>query len=105
MIFLAIDNYNTKWVTFPSDVTGSERGVVYLNESVPTGKIVRATQLGADITTANGIAVDKNGEIWIATDNGVAIIRDPYQVIQSPNSVPFIEKMRIIENGISTPLN
>jgi ligand-binding sensor domain-containing protein len=104
LIFLAIDNYNTKWATFPPDVTGSERGVVYFNESVPTGKIVRAAQLGADITTANNITVDKNGEIWIATDNGVAIIRDPYQVIQSPNSVPFTEKMRIIENGISTPL-
>jgi len=104
LIFLAIDNYNTKWVTFPSDVTGSERGIVYYNENVPTGKIIRAAQLGADITTANGITVDKNGEIWVATDNGIAIIRDPYQVIANPNSIPFLEKMRIIENGISTPL-
>lgn len=104
IIDLVIDNYNTKWATFPSDVEGSERGVVYMNESAHTGKIIRAPLLGADITTANSIAVDKNGEVWIATDNGVAIIRDPYQVIQNPNSVPYIEKMRIIENGISTPL-
>jgi ligand-binding sensor domain-containing protein len=104
VIFLAIDNYNTKWATYPSDVEGSERGVVYLNEVANSGKILRAPVLGSDITTANGIAVDKNGEVWIATDNGVAIIRDPYQVIQNPNSTPFIEKMRIIENGISTPL-
>ena len=104
IIFLAIDNYNTKWATYPNDVTGSERGIVYMNESANTGHIIRATELGADIQNAYGIVADKNGEIWIATDNGVAIIRDPYQVIQNPNSTPFIEKMRIIENGISTPL-
>ena len=104
LIFMVIDNYNTKWMTFPTDVTGSERGVAYFNESVPTGRIIRGTDLGADITNALGIAVDKNGEIWIATDNGVAVIRDPFQVISSPNSIPLIEKMRIIENGISTPL-
>lgn len=104
IIFLAIDNYNTKWATYPNDVTGSERGIVYMNESANTGHIIRAPELGADINNAYGIVADKNGEIWIATDNGVAIIRDPFQVIQNPNSTPFIEKMRIIENGISTPL-
>ncbi len=104
LIFMVIDNFNTKWMNFPSDVTGSERGIVYFNESVPTGKIIRANELGADITNAFGLVVDKNGEVWVATDNGVAIIRDPSQVINNPNSTPFIEKMRIIENGISTPL-
>jgi ligand-binding sensor domain-containing protein len=104
LIFLAIDNYNTKWMTFPPDVTGSERGIAYFNESVPTGRIIRGGELGADITNAFSIAVDRNGEVWVATDNGVAIIRDPFQVIANPYSIPFIEKMRIIENGISTPL-
>lgn len=104
LIFMATDNYNTKWMTFPTDVTGSERGIAYYNEGVPTGRIIRGGELGADITNALGIAVDKNGEVWVATDNGVAVIRDPFQVISSPNSIPFIEKMRIIENGISTPL-
>ncbi len=104
LIYFAIDNYNTKWMSFPPDIPGSERGVAYFNESVPTGRIIRGGELGADIQNAFGIAVDRNGEVWIATDNGVAVIRDPYQVISNPNSIPFVEKMRIIENGISTPL-
>src|SRR5206468_8464581 len=65
---------------------------------------IPAAALGADISAVNNIVADKNGEIWIATNNGIAIIADPYQVIQAPNSVPTIFKMRIIENGISTPL-
>jgi ligand-binding sensor domain-containing protein len=105
IIFLDIDNYNTKWITFPNDVPGTERGIVYFNESVtPTGTIIRAPQLGSDIDAANHLVVDKNSEVWVATNNGVAVIRDPYQVIANPGSIPAIEKMRIIENGISTPL-
>jgi hypothetical protein len=50
------------------------------------------------------LVVEKNGEVWIATDNGISIIRDPYQVVSNPGFLPTIEKMRIIENGLSTPL-
>jgi hypothetical protein len=52
----------------------------------------------------NDVMADNSGEIWIATDNGIAIILDPYQVIQNPNTAPDFYKMRIIANGISTPL-
>jgi hypothetical protein len=71
---------------------------------VPSGGYISLDQLGADIHGANDIIVDNNGEVWVATDNGVVIIADPYQVIQNPNSLPTTQKMRIIENGISTPL-
>src|SRR4030095_7520798 len=105
MIYMAIDNYNTKWMSFPSDLSGQERGVVYFNENTsPSGLIIAAALLGADMHTVYHVVVDKNGEVWIGTDNGIAIIRDPSQVINNPGTVPFIEKMRIIENGISTPL-
>lgn len=104
LIHMAIDNYNTKWMTFPSDIPQGQTGIVYFNEGSQTGKIIPASLLGQDITTANHITVDKNGEVWIATDNGVAIIADPYQVIANPNTIPFIQKMRIIANGLSTPL-
>lgn len=103
-IYLVVDKYNTKWMTFPNDVTGSERGIAYFNESVPTGRIIRASQLGQDMTAANDIIVENNGEVWVATDNGVSVISDPYQVINNPNSIPATTKMRIIENGLSTPL-
>jgi ligand-binding sensor domain-containing protein len=105
LIFMAVDNYNTKWMSYPSDLPGQVRGVAYFNENtVPTGLIIGAGSLGADISTVNHVTVDKNGEVWIGTDNGIAIIRDPSQVINNPGTIPFREKMRIIENGISTPL-
>jgi ligand-binding sensor domain-containing protein len=102
VVFLAIDRYNTKWMTLGNE--GSLKGVMYFNESVPTGGVIMPDQLGADIRSVNDIIVENNGEVWVATDNGVVIISDPYQVIQNPNSVPYTQKMRIIENGISTPL-
>jgi ligand-binding sensor domain-containing protein len=104
LIFLAIDNYGTKWMTFPNDLPSGERGICYYNESANAGGIIRAVELGSDINNANNIIVENNGEVWIGTDNGVVIIPDPYQVISNPNSLPYMFKMRIIENGISTPL-
>lgn len=105
LIYLAIDNFNTKWMTLPNDLPGSPRGVVYFNENTnPNGTIINASLLGTDISTSNHVVVDKNGEVWIATDNGIIIIANPEQVINSPGSIPNTFKMRIIENGISTPL-
>ncbi len=105
MLFMAIDNYNTKWMTFSNDLQSSTRGIVYFNENTnPTGLIITAAQLGADINGAYDVVVDKNGEVWVATDNGIVIIRNPYQVILNPGTAPTMEKMRIIDNGLSTPL-
>lgn len=105
IINLDIDNYNTKWMTFPNDVQGSTRGIVYFNENtIPTGLIITAAELGADINGANDVIVDKNGEVWVATDNGIVIIRNPSEVITNPGSLPNRDKMRIIDNGLSTPL-
>jgi ligand-binding sensor domain-containing protein len=104
LYYMVIDNYNTKWMTFPPVEGGGVQGICYWNESVPSGLIVGATQLGPNITSVNNIAFDKNGEVWVATNNGIAVIADPSQVINTPNSIPFSNKMRIIENGVSTPL-
>jgi hypothetical protein len=104
MIYMAIDNFNTKWMTYPSDLT--VRGITYFNENTnPQGLLIGASQLcPPNVQTVNHVVADKNGEIWIGTDNGICIVRDPSQVISQPGTIPFIEKMRIIENGISTPL-
>lgn len=105
MIAMAVDNFNTKWMNFPQDLPNGVRGIVYFNENTnPTGSIINAQNLGSNISTANHIVADNNGEIWVGTDNGISIIRDPSQVINNPGSIPSTEKMRIIENGISTPL-
>ncbi len=105
ILFLDIDRYNTKWMTLPNDVEGSPRGIIYFNESSPgSGLIIDATNLGQNVTGANDLVVDKNGEVWVATDNGISIIHDPYQIISNPNTVPQIVKMQLIENGLETPL-
>lgn len=105
LIHLAIDNYNTKWMTFPPNVEGSDNGMVYFNENInPHGVIIQPSQLGTSISVVNDVTTDLNGEVWVATDYGIAIIHDPSQVIQNPGSVPFFDPMHIIENGISTPL-
>lgn len=102
--FLVIDNFNTKWATL-HPVEGNIRGVVYFNENTsPRGGLITYSQLGTDVSQVNGLIVDNNGEVWIATNNGVIIIPNPEQVINNPGTVPNLFKMRIIENGISTPL-
>ncbi len=105
LIFMAVDNFNTKWMTLPNDLPNQPRGVVYFNESTnPNGTIVNAASLGSDISAVNHVVVDKTGEVWVGTDNGISIIREPAQVINNPGSIPQTEKMRLIENGIATPL-
>lgn len=105
LIYMAIDNFNTKWMTLPNDLPNQPRGVVYFNENTnPNGLLISAQFLGSDISTANHVVADKTGEIWIGTDNGIIIVREPSQVINNPGSTPSLEKMRLIENGISTPL-
>jgi ligand-binding sensor domain-containing protein len=101
---LVIDNYNTKWMTLhPTE--GNIRGVMYFNENVnPRGNLLTYSLLGANISQVNDIVVDNNGEVWIATNNGVVVIPNPSQVLTNPGSIPNLFKMRIIEGGISTPL-
>jgi ligand-binding sensor domain-containing protein len=103
LLFLAIDNYNTKWMTLGNE-GGAIKGILYFNEGIPTCQNVSYASLGADISAVYDVIVDKNGEVWVATNNGISIISDPYQVIANPNTIPSTQKMRIIENGLSTPL-
>lgn len=101
---MAIDNFNTKWITL-HPIEGNVRGLLYFNEGTsPTGALINYTQLGADVGQVNQVITDKNGEIWVATNNGVIVIPNPEQVINNPGTIPNLFKMRIIENGISTPL-
>ncbi|MBE2228709.1 MAG: hypothetical protein IAE93_15240 [Ignavibacteria bacterium] len=105
MINMAIDNFNTKWMTLPNDLPNQPRGIVYFNEgTTPNGTLINASLMGSDVSSVNHVVSEKNGEVWIGTDNGIVIVREPSQVINNPGSIPSMEKMRLIENGISTPL-
>lgn len=100
---MVIDNYNTKWMVLHTQ-QGGLRGVIYYNEVVNSCYHLDYPDFGPDVHAVLDIMKDKDGQIWISTDNGIFIITDPYQVIQNPGSIPYIYKMRIIENGLSTPL-
>jgi hypothetical protein len=101
---MVIDQYGTKWFIFNNSEPSSPRGLMYYNESVQSANRILPAELGSDISGVYGISLDRNGEVWIATNNGIVIIPNTYEVIQNPNSIPYYYKMRIIENGISTPL-
>jgi len=101
---MVIDNYNTKWAILNNTEPLTPRGLVYFNESVPSYGLISPANLGQDVTSVTGIIADRDGQIWVATNNGIIIIADSYQVIANPNSDPTRFKMRIIENGLSTPL-
>jgi ligand-binding sensor domain-containing protein len=101
---MVIDNYNTKWCILDNTEPSTPRGLFYYNESINSARLIDPASLGSNVTGVNGIILEKNGEVWIATNNGVVIIQDPYQVVANPGSMPNMAKMRIIENGLSTPL-
>ncbi len=101
---MVIDNYNTKWAVLSNTEILTPRGLLYYNESINSAKLIQPADLGQDVTGCTGIILEKNGEIWVATNNGIVIIADPSQVVNNPNSVPTTTKMRLIENGLSTPL-
>ena len=101
---LVIDNYNTKWTTLDNSEPGTPRGVLYFNENINSARLISLSELGQDIIAVYDVIVEKNGEVWIATNNGIVIVSDPSQVVSNPGSLPNMFKMRIIENGLSTPL-
>ena len=101
---MVIDNYGTKWTITDNSEPATPHGVVYFNEAANTCGFIGFSQLGQNIQGVNNIIVEKNGEVWIATNDGIVIVQDPYQVIANPNSIPNMFKMSIIADGLSTPL-
>lgn len=101
---VAIDNYNTKWI-----VTGAApSGLYFFNEqSTPTNfnDDIYGIYYTADfgVETITGVLVDKNNEVWISTNNGVFIIRNPFGAIQNPNQKPAPEKLGIISGNLKVP--
>ncbi len=101
---VAIDNYNTKWVSS----SGNPGGVYFFNENGtinnPADDIYGFYNLNDfesnDITS---VIVDKNNEVWVSTINGVFIISDPYAAIRNPNQKPAPVKLGIISGNLRVP--
>ena len=101
---VAIDNYNTKWIesiAFPG-------GLYFFNEN-GTETIYTDDVYGIYYTndfagnTVTGVVVDKNNEVWVSTNNGVFIIRNPLAAVQNPNQKPAPEKLGIISGNLKVP--
>lgn len=100
----AVDSYNTKWVVSlaapgglyffndnnsPENFSDDVFGIYYKNEF--------------GIENISGVIVDKNNEVWVSTNNGVFIIRNPLGAIQNPNQKPAPEKLGIISGNLKVP--
>ncbi len=101
---VAIDNYNTKWIesiAFPG-------GLYFFNDN-GTDTLYYDDVYGVyyandfEGNTVTGVIVDKNNEVWVSTNNGVFIIRNPLAAIQNPNQKPPAEKLGIISGNLKVP--
>ncbi|MBS1514960.1 MAG: hypothetical protein JSS63_08000 [Bacteroidetes bacterium] len=105
---IAVDNYNTKWIVSENR---SPTGLIFFNENNtltnPNDDVNGFYSLsefpGGSVTNINDVIVEKNGEVWVATNNGVFIISNPQQAIQNPNSKPPLSKLGIISGNLKVP--
>jgi len=104
---IAVDNYNTKWI-----VSGylSPRGLYFYNENGTLQQpqddiygIYTTADFGEGVNDVFDVIVDRNGEVWAATDNGVFIIANPQAVLQYPGQKPPAVKMSLISGNLKVP--
>jgi len=103
---IGIDSYDTKWIV--SSVARS--GVYFFNENsslTNTSDDVFGfydnSDFGGEVTNIYDLIVDRNNEVWIATNNGVFIINNPLGAIQNPAQKPPAQKLGIISGNLRVP--
>lgn len=104
----AIDNYDTKWIvsenTSPSGLYFfNENGTLNNFDDDVSGFYSLSEFPGGSITNCKDVIVDKNGEVWVATNNGVFIIANPLAAVQNPNNKPPLVKLGIISGNLKVP--
>lgn len=106
---IAIDNYNTKWIVSENR---SPVGLIFFNENGTLNDQsddiygfygITNDFPGGSVTNVNDVIVDKNGEVWVATNNGIFILSNPLAAIQNPNNKPPLQKMGIISGNLKVP--
>lgn len=79
---LTIDDNDTKWMIIGSDESTGGEGIYYFNESKSLyssdvngwGSLTTLNGLNSD--AVNALAIDRRGELWIGTSEGLNIISD-----------------------------
>jgi hypothetical protein len=100
---IAIDNYNTKWIA-----CANPAGLYFFNEngtdtvfSDDIYGFYPATDMA--VSEVTDVVIEKNGEVWFSTDNGVFIINNPFAAIQNPANKPTPVKLGIISGNLRVP--
>jgi ligand-binding sensor domain-containing protein len=104
----AVDNYDTKWIVSENS---SPTGLYFFNENNTltnfdddvSGFYSLSEFPGGSVTNCKDVIVDKNGEVWVATNNGVFIIANPQAAVQNPNNKPPLVKLGIISGNLKVP--
>ena len=103
---MAVDSYNTKWVVS----SGARSGVYYFNENTTYTNYAddiygfySNSDFGSEVTNVYDVIVDRNNEVWIATNNGIFIINNPFAAIQNPGQKPPAQKLGIISGNLKVP--
>jgi len=103
---IAVDALNTKWIVSG----GSRSGVYFFNEnstytntSDDVYGFYNNSDFGSEVTNVYDIIVDKNNEVWIATNNGIFIIANPDAAVRNPNLLPAPVKLGIISGNLRVP--
>ncbi len=91
LLGLAIDNSGTKWI---ASYPGVGVGLFYFNErgteattDDKCGLISSSTHSGLLENSANCIASDKSGYVWIGTGSGLSVIINPSAVLYNGNLI------------------
>jgi len=87
---LIIDLYDQKWVLARVS-TDNPYYVFVFDETLPSGSNTRRLKSGTGSGNLPGngvfsIAVDKEGDVWCGTDEGIAVFYNPEDVITNQNS-------------------
>jgi hypothetical protein len=87
---IIVDSYGQKWM-LPRTAQTNPNYIIVFNEKNAPGQQMRGLKSGAGFgnlpgTSVFAIAEDLDGEIWVGTDEGVAIFYSPQNIFTGQNS-------------------
>lgn len=87
---IIVDTYGQKWI-LPRTTQSNPNYIIVFNEKNDPGNQVRGLKSGAGYgnlpgTSVYAIAEDLEGEIWVGTDEGVAVFYSPQNIFTGENA-------------------
>jgi hypothetical protein len=87
---IIVDSYGQKWL-IPRTTQSNSNYIIVFNEKNEPGHQVRGLKSGAGYgnlpgTSVYAVAEDREGEIWVGTDEGVAVFYSPENILTEDNS-------------------